>query len=126
MINFGKFYQITDEDYSTLAQKAGVPKNYEQLYLCDDNYEDIVGKVIDGITRAFTTGEVVPWGFMKDGHIHFFVRVQGNCNTNVQESITRNSSLIIDLCPYILQEKNPPHKMGKSSWSIIFQNQLKS
>ena len=128
-ISFSKIYLVTDEDYEKLSDLVGVPDDYVQLSLCEVNSETTIGQIEEGTSAAFTDGVILPWCYMvPDGnpHCHQFIRVRANCNTNVSADIKLYSQQIIAMCPYKLQQKNPPHKMGKSSWAIIFQNDLKN
>lgn len=127
-ITFSKIYLVTDEDYASLRQAAGVPANYEQLFLCENNSQTVIRQIEQGTITAFTTGKLLPWCYTVPGgnpHSHQFIKVPAACNGNVAEAIRRYSDQIIARCGYMLQEKNPPHDMGQSSWSIIFQDRLK-
>ena len=53
---FSKVYLVTDEDYESLKDEAGVPKNYEQLSLCEKNSEAIIRQIEDGTSTAFRQG----------------------------------------------------------------------
>lgn len=127
-ITYSKIYLVTDDDYGTLSDLVGVPSSYVQLSLCEVNSSTIIDEIEEGTSSAFTKGILMPWCYTVPGgnpHCHQFIRVRANCNKNVAADIKQYSDKIIAQCPYKLQDKNPPHTMGKNSWSIIFQNDLK-
>jgi len=122
---FSKVYLVTDEDYESLKDEAGVPKNYEQLSLCEKNSEAIIRQIEDGTSTAFRQRRLLPWCYTVHGgnpHCHQFIKVPAACNRDVATTIQNYAAQIIAGCHYALQEKNPPHTMGQSSWSIIFQS----
>lgn len=126
---YTKVYLVTDEDYDQLIKDVGVPNTYDQLSLCENNSATIIGQIEEGTTAAFKNGKLLPWCYTVPGgnpHAHMFIKVPKSCNQNVALEIQLYSNQIIAKCPFKVQERNPPHTIGKSSWSIIFQNQMKN
>lgn len=126
--NIFKVYLVTDEDYSALAAKAGVPGNYTQLELCQTGFasDEVIHQIIQGCNDLFQQSTVDSWVYIKDGHGHCFVKVPAACNADVQKQIEEYSNQLIAACNYGLQDTNPPHSIGSSSWAIIFQNKPKA
>jgi len=97
--------------------------------LCENNSSQIIDQIEEGTNAAFSNGKLLPWCYTVPGgnpHCHQFIKVPKSCNKSVAADIRRYSDEIIANSHYALQEQNPPHTIGKSSWSIIFQDKVKN